>query len=174
MLDLGNCNNVTGECYNCLNHTIGEQCEWCQNGFYGDAVEKKNCRDCSCSLCGSTVEPCNNITGHCRCKNNVEGDKCSRCKVGDPLINLTNNCMDTLIVMYIYSFFCFGKTRFFKNLTTELVLFLNCSSLIGSLFVSKTAFCLNLFILRLNWNCCLKVKRSRNRNVKKVVLSFNP
>ena len=124
MLGLGNCNNVTGECYNCLNHTIGEQCEWCQNGFYGDAVEKKNCRDCNCSLCGSTIEPCNNITGHCRCKNNVEGENCSRCKVRDPLINLTNNCMDILIVMYIYSFFVLVRLDFSKILPLSSFCFL--------------------------------------------------
>ena len=64
-----------------MNNTAGKECEQCRDGFFGDAVEEKNCKDCRCSICGSTVEPCNRITGRCKCKENVEGEKCDRCKV---------------------------------------------------------------------------------------------
>lgn len=41
--DPNSCNRVTGVCERCLNNTSGAQCERCQDGFYGDAVEAKNC-----------------------------------------------------------------------------------------------------------------------------------
>lgn len=41
--DPSSCNRVTGVCERCLNNTAGQQCERCQEGFYGDAVTAKNC-----------------------------------------------------------------------------------------------------------------------------------
>ena len=31
----GHCNNETGKCY-CTDNTVGEHCEHCQYGYYGD------------------------------------------------------------------------------------------------------------------------------------------
>ena len=39
----GSCDTVTGTCLQCLYNTTGDNCERCEDGFYGDAIEAKNC-----------------------------------------------------------------------------------------------------------------------------------
>lgn len=46
----GHCDPVTGECLKCLRNTAGTHCERCADGFYGDAVDAKNCRG-ECKPC---------------------------------------------------------------------------------------------------------------------------
>uniref|UniRef100_A0A8R1I6V3 Laminin-like protein epi-1 n=2 Tax=Caenorhabditis japonica TaxID=281687 RepID=A0A8R1I6V3_CAEJA len=72
------CHPVSGDCYLCEQHTDGRHCEWCAQWFYGDAVTAKNCSSCECDQCGSSY--CDNKSGGCECKTNVEGDSCDRCK----------------------------------------------------------------------------------------------
>lgn len=43
------CDEVTGQCRNCLHHTTGFKCERCAPGYYGDAVFAKNCTGIVCS-----------------------------------------------------------------------------------------------------------------------------
>ena len=73
-----------------MNNTAGDDCGKCRPGYYGDAVAKKDCKDCKCNLCGSGIDVCNRTDGQCQCKNNVVGKQCSRCKVSEPEIT-TNN-----------------------------------------------------------------------------------
>ncbi|OZC11109.1 laminin EGF-like protein [Onchocerca flexuosa] len=73
----GSCHPMTGDCYLCLNHTDGPHCEHCKPWFYGDAVEAKNCTECACNQCGSSL--CDNRSGRCECLPNVEGENCDRC-----------------------------------------------------------------------------------------------
>ena len=80
-LHSGNCDSVSGECFKCLNNTDGDRCQYCKEGFYGDAVELKNCQDCQCDACGSEITPCNRTVGQCQCKPNIEGKRCDKCKV---------------------------------------------------------------------------------------------
>ncbi|KAF4804722.1 laminin subunit alpha 4 [Turdus rufiventris] len=40
------CDEVTGQCRNCLHHTSGFKCERCAPGYYGDARFAKNCTGC--------------------------------------------------------------------------------------------------------------------------------
>lgn len=42
--DPASCDSVSGECLRCLNNTFGEACNLCAPGFYGDAVERKDCQ----------------------------------------------------------------------------------------------------------------------------------
>lgn len=74
---IGSCDSVTGECLQCLNNTYGQACNLCAPGFFGDAVQRKDCRSCHCEECG--MEHCDSFTGQCHCRENVVGDQCDRC-----------------------------------------------------------------------------------------------
>ena len=37
------CDNTSGICLQCVNNTSGDQCEVCSDGYYGDAINAKNC-----------------------------------------------------------------------------------------------------------------------------------
>ncbi|CAI2351123.1 unnamed protein product [Caenorhabditis sp. 36 PRJEB53466] len=78
LTDSRSCHPVSGDCYLCEQHTDGRHCEWCAQWFYGDALTAKNCSSCECNQCGSSY--CDNRSGGCECKTNVEGDSCDRCK----------------------------------------------------------------------------------------------
>lgn len=39
----GNCDLKTGKCLQCLYETTGDHCEFCKDGFFGDALQQ-NCR----------------------------------------------------------------------------------------------------------------------------------
>ncbi|XP_031783644.1 laminin subunit alpha [Nasonia vitripennis] len=75
--EIDSCDSVTGECLKCLNNTYGEACNLCAPGFFGDAVEKKDCKSCFCDKCG--MKYCDNRDGLCQCHENVVGEKCDRC-----------------------------------------------------------------------------------------------
>ena len=46
----GNCDNVSGVCLRCVGNTAGESCQVCATGFYGDAIQAKNCSRGVCGL----------------------------------------------------------------------------------------------------------------------------
>ena len=48
----GNCNTSSGVCLRCVGNTTGESCQVCATGFYGDAIQAKNCSRCMCDLMG--------------------------------------------------------------------------------------------------------------------------
>uniref|UniRef100_A0A671UI41 Laminin, alpha 4 n=1 Tax=Sparus aurata TaxID=8175 RepID=A0A671UI41_SPAAU len=54
------CHNVTGHCQHCWGNTAGANCERCAQGFYGDAISAKNCRECDCES-----GHCDMHTGEC-------------------------------------------------------------------------------------------------------------
>ncbi|XP_061610820.1 laminin subunit alpha-4 isoform X2 [Phyllopteryx taeniolatus] len=74
------CHNVTGHCQHCWGNTGGPNCERCAQGFYGDAIGAKDCRECECSKCGTSS--CDDRTGVCHCKPGVTGRLCDRCEDG--------------------------------------------------------------------------------------------
>lgn len=51
---VGVCDHVTGRCLKCLGNTDGDQCEKCQSGYYGNALDRslrpsqKCLRECVC------------------------------------------------------------------------------------------------------------------------------
>uniref|UniRef100_A0A1B0CH53 Netrin axonal chemotropic factor n=1 Tax=Lutzomyia longipalpis TaxID=7200 RepID=A0A1B0CH53_LUTLO len=73
----GSCDSVNGECLLCLNNTFGSACNLCAPGFYGDAIDLKDCQSCICDQMGT--EFCDSYVGTCHCLRNVIGDKCDRC-----------------------------------------------------------------------------------------------
>ncbi|NXF08523.1 LAMA4 protein, partial [Smithornis capensis] len=54
------CDEVTGQCRNCLHNTYGFKCERCAPGYYGDARFAKNCTACNCGgrMCDSQTGEC--------------------------------------------------------------------------------------------------------------------
>ncbi|XP_067434354.1 laminin subunit alpha-1 [Thunnus thynnus] len=80
--EAGHCDTVTGECLRCLGNTAGRHCEVCQLGYYGDAVQARNCQECSCDVSGAISSVCDVTTGQCMCRENVTGRTCNRCQSG--------------------------------------------------------------------------------------------
>ncbi|XP_028290565.1 laminin subunit alpha-1 isoform X3 [Gouania willdenowi] len=78
----GHCDTVTGECLRCRGNTAGRHCEWCQPGYYGDAVKAKNCQECGCDVMGAVSSVCDVTSGQCVCRENVIGRSCDRCQLG--------------------------------------------------------------------------------------------
>ena len=78
----GNCNRITGQCLQPKNSFENGTC---YGGFYGFHTIN-GCKKCNCNK-SVGVEPdwkatCDKQSGQCRCKNNIEGVRCDRCKAG--------------------------------------------------------------------------------------------
>lgn len=84
---VGICDHVTGRCLKCQGHTEGDQCQRCQRGFYGNALNQtaiQKCKPCSCNPAGTSgpVNECHPQAGNCKCLSHVTGRDCSFCEVG--------------------------------------------------------------------------------------------
>uniref|UniRef100_A0A8C3R6C4 Laminin subunit gamma 3 n=1 Tax=Cyanoderma ruficeps TaxID=181631 RepID=A0A8C3R6C4_9PASS len=84
---VGNCDPVSGRCLRCLYNTMGEHCERCRPGFYGDALAASpagKCAPCDCNPNGSDprLEGCDPATGQCHCLPHVTGRACGQCQPG--------------------------------------------------------------------------------------------
>ncbi|XP_060766752.1 laminin subunit beta-3 [Neoarius graeffei] len=76
-----------GVCEACTHHTTGTHCERCADNYYRNPRSNMQrpdaCLRCQCNSAGSEVgRQCDEVTGVCRCKKNVEGARCERCKPG--------------------------------------------------------------------------------------------
>lgn len=65
--------NTMNRCVWCTNHTMGEKCQDCLEGFFrGSEDHRISCRGCECHGHGDTCDP---VTGEkCNCGNNTESD----------------------------------------------------------------------------------------------------
>ncbi|XP_033100156.1 multiple epidermal growth factor-like domains protein 8 [Anneissia japonica] len=82
------CVNGTGLCDECQDWTMGEYCELCVPGSYGEATTQLGCHDCMCNGHGDPDKSyCDNTTGVCFCTGYTKGDNCEECidgYYGDP------------------------------------------------------------------------------------------
>ncbi|KAM6279709.1 laminin subunit alpha-2 [Porphyrio hochstetteri] len=76
----GSCDSLSGACLICKPGTTGQYCERCADGYFGDALDAKNCQPCDCNINGSFSEICDSWTGQCKCKANVIGRRCEACQ----------------------------------------------------------------------------------------------
>lgn len=69
-----------GVCQGCTSNTTGDFCHQCMPGFSRNS--NSACMSCGCNLSGveTSLGICNQSTGVCICKQNVEGSKCDSCK----------------------------------------------------------------------------------------------
>ncbi|XP_002168125.3 laminin subunit beta-1 isoform X1 [Hydra vulgaris] len=75
--------SIPGKCI-CKSNVEGKRCDQCKNGFW-NLLESKSegCQSCNCDERGSVeINKCDQQTGICRCKRNVQGFTCSKCMDG--------------------------------------------------------------------------------------------
>ncbi|XP_071477998.1 LOW QUALITY PROTEIN: laminin subunit alpha-5-like, partial [Diadema antillarum] len=72
------CDSKTGRCLNCQHNTVGDQCERCKIGYYGDATSgaQDACNICSCP------QPLENLNFATTCTFSPEGEQYCICLPG--------------------------------------------------------------------------------------------
>ncbi|XP_064196061.1 laminin subunit alpha-4 [Anguilla rostrata] len=95
------CEDITGICIDCRDHTTGDFCERCQNGFVPEVSPEGHhvCKACACPI----SHPSNNFAVHCdkrgralrcMCQEGYAGHYCERCApgyYGNPMV-IGNSC----------------------------------------------------------------------------------
>ncbi|KAK7880274.1 hypothetical protein WMY93_030641 [Mugilogobius chulae] len=76
-----------GVCIDCLHHTTGPKCDQCAPGYQPNPRSRMDqpdaCMRCLCNAAGTVNGGvCDDTSGSCQCKANVEGPECDRCKQG--------------------------------------------------------------------------------------------
>ncbi|XP_074523144.1 laminin subunit beta-3 isoform X2 [Halichoeres trimaculatus] len=76
-----------GVCEGCLHHTMGPKCDQCVPGYQPNPLSRMDrpdaCIRCVCNAEGSVNGgQCDENSDTCKCKANVEGQRCDRCKRG--------------------------------------------------------------------------------------------
>ncbi|KAM9859183.1 laminin subunit beta-3 [Aulostomus maculatus] len=76
-----------GVCEGCQHHTTGPKCDQCAPGYQPNPRSRMDqsdaCTRCVCSADGTiNGGQCDDSSGSCQCKANVEGPRCDRCKAG--------------------------------------------------------------------------------------------
>ncbi|KFO98407.1 Laminin subunit beta-3, partial [Calypte anna] len=76
-----------GVCDNCQHNTQGNNCELCKPNHFRnqqqDLTHPEACLPCECDPDGTVPgSSCDPQTGHCVCKDNVQGERCHLCKPG--------------------------------------------------------------------------------------------
>nr|XP_056708935.1 usherin [Euleptes europaea] len=86
------CNKIGGQC-NCKRHVSGRQCNQCQEGFFNlQQSNHEGCSPCNCNTSGTVNGDitCHQISGQCKCKENVIGLRCDHCNFRYKLLQSVN------------------------------------------------------------------------------------
>uniref|UniRef100_G1K957 Laminin subunit alpha 3 n=1 Tax=Anolis carolinensis TaxID=28377 RepID=G1K957_ANOCA len=77
------CLDGSGICLNCQHNTAGDNCEYCREGYFGDASQG-NCRACRCPYTNSFASGCIENDGdiQCFCREGYTGVHCESCAPG--------------------------------------------------------------------------------------------
>jgi hypothetical protein len=120
----------------CANQTIGDHCEVCKDGFFGNALNGGNCSrafkdhrianqlfsflGCQCNGQATNCEP---HTGDCYCTTKgVSGSHCDKCEqkyYGDP----KNNSCYCMHISFDKLFFCHQLKMHFRRTRCRLYLY---------------------------------------------------
>ncbi|KAJ8034385.1 Multiple epidermal growth factor-like domains protein 8 [Holothuria leucospilota] len=77
------CSQGVGFCDYCHYNTMGERCDQCSPGSYGDPLRPEGCEQCDCNEHGDPEKGyCNESTQECFCMDNTMGDHCEECQPG--------------------------------------------------------------------------------------------
>ncbi|XP_055365504.1 laminin subunit beta-4 isoform X2 [Betta splendens] len=84
------CDEDTGKCVNCRNHTRGPHCDRCVDGYYNDPVSGIPCQPCLCPDVKNTgrffATSCHHdpqsLSLTCICREGHTGPHCDRCRPG--------------------------------------------------------------------------------------------
>ncbi|XP_038586954.1 laminin subunit alpha-3-like [Micropterus salmoides] len=74
---VGECEQKSGQCH-CKPNVCGHACDTCKDGYF--LLQKKmyfGCQGCQCDVGGAIDMACDEMSGQCRCRNNVVGRKCN-------------------------------------------------------------------------------------------------
>ncbi|XP_026479999.1 attractin-like protein 1 [Ctenocephalides felis] len=89
----------------CDGPTMGENCDKCQNGYWGDPVNGGTCQPCECN---GQASLCNSETGKCYCTTKgLAGDHCEKCDANNHYHEDPNNkgsCYYDLTIDYQFTF----------------------------------------------------------------------
>ncbi|XP_009863212.1 PREDICTED: laminin subunit beta-4 [Apaloderma vittatum] len=79
------CSKLGGQCQ-CKANVVGRCCDTCSAGSYGFGFHGWLCSSCfpacECHPQGSLSTLCDQVTGQCSCRREVDGQRCSRCLPG--------------------------------------------------------------------------------------------
>ncbi|XP_036940486.1 laminin subunit alpha-3-like isoform X2 [Acanthopagrus latus] len=74
---VGECEQKSGQCH-CKPNACGDACDTCKDGYF--LLQKKQyfgCKGCQCDVGGAVDMACDEMSGQCRCRENVVGRRCT-------------------------------------------------------------------------------------------------
>ncbi|XP_039591850.1 laminin subunit alpha-5 isoform X1 [Polypterus senegalus] len=74
------CSQGNGQCF-CKPNVCSRSCSMCKEGYYNlQSTNYFGCQGCSCDIGGSIGLTCDERSGRCQCRQNVEGRRCNQPK----------------------------------------------------------------------------------------------
>eukprot|EP00092_Neocalanus_flemingeri_P012243 GFUD01013199.1.p1 GENE.GFUD01013199.1~~GFUD01013199.1.p1 ORF type:complete len:1692 (+),score=371.26 GFUD01013199.1:452-5527(+) len=113
--------SIDGKCQ-CKPGVTGDKCDRCEANYWNFPEEADaGCESCDCMVEGSQGNrpSCDTGDGACECKQNVEGQRCDRCKSGHFYIDLDNEFGCTPCFCYGHTAQCQMAPGYTRSLTVS-------------------------------------------------------